>query len=105
MTRRIADDEPAPRDAAQVCGTCRLVRRFLLAVAFLAVVYLTSPGWRLPEGFDYSAMAGDAFLLAFLVVLAYRFRQYRRSAQAQAGADSLTWMGTSRPVPPRRRPS
>lgn len=103
MTRPIADTEPASRKVAQVCGTCRLVRRFLLAVGFLAVVYLTSPGWRLPEGFDYSALVGDAFLVAFLVVLAYRFRQYRRSARA--GADSLTWMGTSRPVPPRRRES
>lgn len=103
MTRRSADSESTSHPVAQVCGTCRLVRRFLLAVGFLAVVYLTSPQWHLPEGVDYGTLVGDAFLVTFFLVLAYRFRQFRR--RTQADANSLTWMGTSRPVPPRRRES
>ncbi len=103
MTRRSADRESASHPVAQVCGTCLLVRRFLLAVGFLAVAYLTSPQWHLPEGVDYDTLVGDVFLVMFLVVLAYRFRQYRR--RTQADPEGLTWMGTSRPVPPRRRES
>lgn len=74
-------------------------------VALVLVVGLwAQPDWALPAGWDYSTLVGDLFLLAFVLLLAMKFRHYRKARQQDPqGHDGLTWTGQSR-RPPRRAP-
>jgi len=74
-----------------------LIRRFLFGVACLAFFYLVAPEWALPAGFDYGVIVGDVFVLGFLLVLACRFVQHRRTRREHPERfDGLTWTGRSR---------
>jgi hypothetical protein len=63
------------------CRVCALIRRFLFGIALLGFLAWTNPDWTLPEGYDYSTIVGDLFLVVFLAVLAWKFYLYRRSAR------------------------
>jgi hypothetical protein len=73
----MATVKPNP-NRKQPCAVCMRIRKFLyVAVALLAVMWL-KPEWRLPAGFNYSAIVGDLFLAAFVLVFAYKWWEHKR---------------------------
>lgn len=61
------------------CKVCRTVRPFLIVAVGLIALLWSQPDWRFPEGFDYSAIVGDVFALVFVLYLAWRVYQYRKT--------------------------
>jgi hypothetical protein len=93
------------RSATRGCSVCALVRKFLLGVMSLVLLYFAFPEWMLPEGFDYSMIVGDIFLVTFIALLAWRFYQYRKERRVHPGPfDALTWTGRSRHPKHRAKP-
>ena len=48
------------------------IRYFLIVAGMLLLALWARPDWRLPPGYDYSAIVGDLFLGAFVVVFIWR---------------------------------
>jgi len=63
------------------------IRYFLIVAGMLLLALWARPDWRLPPGYDYSAIVGDLFLGAFVVVFVWKYWVYRRSRN-QSGADA-----------------
>ena len=72
-----------PGKPGQDCKVCRTIRRFLLLAALLLVLVWSQPDWRLPPHYDYSTLVGDLFLLAFVLVFAWKYYVYRREQRAE----------------------
>jgi hypothetical protein len=71
----------------QPCAVCMRIRKFLyVAVALLAVMWL-KPEWRLPAGFNYSAIVGDLFLAAFVLVFAYKWWEHKRDVSKNGDSE------------------
>jgi hypothetical protein len=86
------------------CKVCKRIRLFLMVAVGLMALLWSRPDFALPEGWDYSAMAGDAFLLVFFSIFGYKVYEYWRERRDNPDAgDGLTWMGTSR-HPGKRKP-
>lgn len=101
---KIAPKTPRVTDPKPPCKMCQRIRLFLIVVVGLIAVMWSRPDFTLPEGWDYSAMAGDAFFLVFFGIFAYKVYQYWRERRENPDAgDGLTWMGTSR-HPGKREP-
>jgi hypothetical protein len=73
----------------KTCAVCMRIRYFLIVAGMLLLALWARPDWRLPPGYDYSAIVGDLFLGAFLLVFVWKYWVYRRSRN-QAGADHST---------------
>lgn len=68
------------------CAVCMRIRYFLIVAGMLLLALWARPDWRLPPGYDYSAIIGDLFLAAFVVVFIWKYWVYRRSRnQSEAG--------------------
>ena len=70
----------------KTCAVCMRIRYFLIVAGMLLLALWARPDWRLPPGYDYSAIVGDLFLGAFVVVFLWKYWVYRRSRN-QSGAD------------------
>jgi hypothetical protein len=70
--------KPPTPPTRKACKVCQTIRHFLILAAFLLLMLWVQPEWRLPAGFDYSALVGDLFLLAFIAMLGYKYWQYRK---------------------------
>ena len=71
----------------KTCAVCMRIRYFLIVAGMLLLALWARPDWRLPPGYDYSAIVGDLFLGAFVVVFLWKYWVYRRSRN-QTGADT-----------------
>ena len=71
----------------KTCAVCMRIRYFLIVAGMLLLALWARPDWRLPPGYDYSAIVGDLFLGAFVVVFIWKYWVYRRSRN-QSGADA-----------------
>ena len=63
------------------CAVCALIRKFLFVAAIVLAVMWVKPEWRLPPGYNYSAMLGDVFLAAFVLVFAYKWWEHKRDVK------------------------
>ncbi len=70
----------------KTCAVCMRIRYFLIVAGMLLLALWARPDWRLPPGYDYSAIVGDLFLGAFVGVFLWKYWVYRRSRN-QSGAD------------------
>ena len=70
----------------KTCAVCMRIRYFLIVAGMLLLALWARPDWRLPPGYDYSAIVGDLFLGAFVVVFLWKYWAYRRSRN-QIGSD------------------
>ena len=73
----------------KTCAVCMRIRYFLIVAGMLLLALWARPDWRLPPGYDYSAIVGDLFLAAFVVVFVWKYWVYRRS-RSQGGTDDAT---------------
>ena len=67
------------RQANKPCAVCQLIRRFLIFAAFLLILMWSQPEWRLPAWLDGTKLVGDLFLLAFVLLLAYKLWQHYKN--------------------------
>ena len=72
--------KPCVTDPKPPCKMCKRIRLFLMVAVGLIALLWSRPDFALPEGWDYSAMAGDAFLLVFFSILATRCTSIGASA-------------------------
>ena len=79
----------------KTCAVCMRIRYFLIVAGMLLLALWARPDWRLPPGYDYSAIVGDLFLGAFVVVFVWKYWVYRRSRN-QNGADDASAEDASR---------
>lgn len=91
------------RPERSACRTCHWTRYFLLIAAVLVMGLWGGAGFELPAGWDYSVVAGDLFLVLFLVVLGMKWWAWSRDRHSHRGRDELTWLGQSRRPQPRNR--
>jgi hypothetical protein len=81
---------------AKACRTCLWVRYFLILAAFLVIGLWSGTSLELPLGIDYNELTGHLFLASFLIVLAVKWWQSKRSNREGHRDDGLTWTGRSR---------
>lgn len=67
------------RQANKPCAVCQLIRRFLIAAAFVLILMWSQPDWRLPQSLDLSTLIGDLFLLAFVLLFAFKLWQHYKN--------------------------
>lgn len=79
----------------KTCAVCMRIRYFLIVAGMLLLALWARPDWRLPPGYDYSAIVGDLFLGAFVAVFVWKYWVYRRSRN-QNGADDASAEDASR---------
>ena len=72
----------------KTCAVCMRIRYFLIVAGMLLLALWARPDWRLPPGYDYSAIVGDLFLGAFVVVFVWKYWVYRRSRNQNGGDDA-----------------
>lgn len=64
------------------CLVCMRIRKFLYVAAIILAVMWLKPEWRLPPGYNYSAILGDLFVAAFVIVFAYKWWEHKRDIKA-----------------------
>ena len=64
------------------CVMCMRIRKFLYVAAIILAVMWLKPEWRLPPGYNYSAILGDLFVAAFVIVFAYKWWEHKRDIKA-----------------------
>ena len=57
------------------------IRKFLYVAAVILAVMWLKPEWRLPPGYNYSAILGDLFVAAFVIVFAYKWWEHKRDVK------------------------
>lgn len=67
--------------AKKPCAVCMRIRKFLYVAAVLLAVMWLKPEWRLPAGYNYSAIVGDLFVAAFVAVFAYKWWEHKRDVK------------------------
>jgi uncharacterized membrane protein YcjF (UPF0283 family) len=72
----------------KTCAVCMRIRYFLIVAGMLLLALWARPDWRLPPGYDYSAIVGDLFLGAFVVVFLWKYWVYRRSRNQKEAGDT-----------------
>lgn len=63
------------------CVVCMRIRKFLYVAAVILAVMWLKPEWRLPPGYNYSAILGDLFVAAFVIVFAYKWWEHKRDVK------------------------
>lgn len=103
--QRLAPEESAMRAKKKPCKLCLRIRVFLILVGCVVAAKLIAPDLALPAGINYGALVGDAAILAFVAVFAWKWWAHRQEQREQAQRDALEpWRAAIRDIAESRRP-